>query len=104
MNCSEREGEPPCGTGVEIGQPYPYTLYTHCGIRSAYFDGRRWIAEPILSKDNVNPPAGWGNPFDRGSMELVAEDLARFTSTSGLAAEFRPLLPEGSDYPWRPCL
>ena len=100
--CSEREEESPCGPGVEIGKPYPYTLYPHCGVRSAFIDGRRWIADPILSGDSVNPPPGWGNPFDRGSMELVTEDLARFTSTSGLEAEFRPL-PEGSEYPWGPC-
>ena len=102
-NCSEREEEPSCGPGVEIGKPYPYTLYTHCGIRSAYFDGRRWVADPILSVDKVNPPSGWGNPFDQGRMELVAEELARFTSNAGLTAEFRPLL-EGSEYPWGPCL
>ena len=101
--CSGREEVPPCGPGVEIGKPYPYIQYTHCGIRSAYFDGRRWIADPILSVDNVNPPPGWGNPSDKGSMELVAEDLARFTSGTGLTAEFRPL-PEGAEYPWRPCL
>jgi len=81
---------------VEIGKPNPYTLYTHCGVRNAEFDGRRWIADPILG-DN-NPPPGWGNPFDKGSMELVAEDRARFTRSAGLVAEFQPL-PEGSEYP-----
>ena len=115
--CAGRYEKPPCGPGAEIGRPYSYTIYTHCGIRSAFFDGRRWIADPILSVDNVNPPPGWGNPFDKGSMELVAEDLAkftssaglvadflaRFTSSAGLVAEFRPL-PEGAEYPWRPCL
>ena len=102
-SCTGREEAPPCGPRVEIGNPYPYALYTHCGIRSAYFDGRRWIADPVLSVDNVNPPPGWGNPSDKGSMELVAEDLARFTNKDGLVAEFRPL-PEGSEYPWGPCL
>ncbi len=104
-NCSEREEEPSCGPGVEIGKPYPYTLYTHCGIRSAYFDGRRWVADPILKAGagGLNPPLGWGDPFERGSMELVAEDLARFTGSAVLAAEFRSL-PEGSEYPWGPCL
>ncbi len=102
-SCSEREEEPPCGPGVEIGKPYPYTLYTHCGVRSAFIDGRRWVADPILSVDNVNPPPGWGDPFERGGMELVAEDVGRFTSSAGVTAEFRPL-PEGSEYPWGPCL
>ena len=102
-NCSQEEEDPPCGPGVEIGKPYQYTLYTHCGIRSAYFDGRWWIADPILSDiSNVNPPPGWDNPRARGKMELVAEDLARFTSSAGLVAGFRPL-PEGPHYPWRSC-
>ena len=103
--CSEREEEPPCGPGVEIGKPYPYTLYTHCGIRSAYFDGRRWVADPILKAGvgGLNPSSGWGDPFERGGMGLVAEDVARFSSSAGLVADFRPL-PEGSEYPWGPCL
>ena len=29
---------------------------------------------------------------------------SQLTSGDGLAAEFRLLLPEGSEYPWRPCL
>ena len=94
-----------------MGKPYPYEMYTHCGIRAAYFDGRRWIADPILQKSDTNPlvglpdpPAGWANPFDIGTMELVTDDRARFTSSTGLIAEFRPL-PEGTDYPpWVPCL
>ena len=53
--CSGREEEPPCGPGAEVGRPYPYTLYTHCGVRAAVFDGRRWIADPILT-DSGNPP------------------------------------------------
>jgi hypothetical protein len=99
-SCSEREEKPRC-PGAEIGKAYPFALYTHCGIRSADFDGRRWIADPILG--SANPPPGWGNPADKGSMELVSEDRARFTSTRGLVAEFRPLA-EGEDYPWGLCM
>ena len=102
--CSGREEGPPCGPGVQVGKPNPYALYTHCGVRAAFLDGRRWIADPVLSdSQNVNPPPGWGNPFDLGTMELITNDLARFTSNSGMVAEFR-LLPDGEEYPWGPCL
>ena len=102
-SCSGREDTPPCGSGVEIGKPYSYTLYTHCGIRSAYFGGRRWIvADPILNVDSVSPPRGWSNPIEQGKMELVSQGIARFVSDTGLVAEFRPLL-EGQEYPWTPC-
>lgn len=102
VTCTARPQGPPCGPGAELGKLYPFALYTHCGVRSAYFDGRRWIADPVLSDESGNPPPGWGNPSERGTMVLVKEDLARFTSTSGNTAEFRPL-PEGEDYPWGPC-
>ena len=103
LGCSGREEGPPCGPGVEIGKTYPYALYTHCGVRAAFLDGRRWVADPVLSDSgNVNPPLGWGNPMDHGNMELVTHDLAQFTSASGSVAEFRPL-PDGEEYPWRPC-
>ena len=89
---------------MEIGKTYPYALYTHCGVRAAFLDGQRWIADPVLSdRGNVNPPPGWGNPLDRGTIEMVTDGLARFTSNAGLVAEFRPL-PDGEEYPWRPCL
>ena len=89
----------PCGPGVEIGKTYSFTLYTHCGVRRSYFDGRRWIVGPTLSNNDINPPPGWGNPTDEGTMELVAKNVARYTSRSGLVAEFRPL-PEGEDDVW----
>ena len=83
---------------AEIGVRYQHDLYTHCGIRSADFDGRRWIADPILG--DVNPPPDWGNPFDSGTMELVEEDRAMFLSGSGERAFFKPA---PADYQFRLC-
>ncbi len=94
--CGPGTVELPCGPGVETGKAYSFTLYTHCGVRRAYFDGHWWLAGPMLSDGNGNPPPGWGNPYDQGMMELVTEDLARFTSETGMVAEFRPL-PDGED-------
>ncbi len=103
---------PPCGPGAEIGKRYSYILHTHCGIRSVHFDGRWWVADPILRFNGGHPPPGWDNPKARGKIELIAQDrarftkraglvtdfLARFTGTVGLVAEFRPL-PEGEERP-----
>jgi len=77
-----------------LGKEYAYELYTHCGVWSAVFDnGRRWRAYPPIHDGSGNPKAGWGNPTTKGTMMLVQEDLAVFTSESGLVAEFLPLPP-----------
>ena len=96
----DRHEEPPRGPGVEIGTGYPYTLYVHCGIRDARFDGRLWMADPILSDGSGNPPLDWTPDDSVGIMELVRDDLAVFTARSGRIVEFKswPL-----DVEWRPC-
>lgn len=77
-----------------LGKEYAYELYTHCGVRSAVFDGERWWrANPPLDDGHGNPPAGWGNPVTKGVMVLVQEDLAVFTSRSGRVVEFVPWPP-----------
>lgn len=92
----------PIGPAAEIGKPYPFSLYVHCGVRQASFDRRDWIATPILRDGSGSPPPGWSKFTEQGTMMLVREDLLRFTSSTGQAAEFRPLAP-GEDYPWGPC-
>ena len=94
----ERVEEPPIGPGAEIGKSYPYTLYVHCGVRDAYFDGRRWMADPMLG--NYNPPPGWTDDDSRGVMELVREDLVVFKSVSGRTINF---IPWPSDVEWMGC-
>lgn len=90
-DCGSYTLDLPCGPGVELRKVYAFIIYTHCGVRNAYFDGRWWIAEPMLSDGSGNPPPGWGNPYDRGKMEMLAEGLARYISGRGEVAEFRPL-------------
>lgn len=75
-----------------LGQEYAYELYTHCGVRTAIFDGdRKWRANPPIHDGAHNPTEGWGNPRTKGVMVLVREDLAVFTAESGEVAEFVPL-------------
>ena len=96
----DRHEEPPRGPGVEIGTGYPYTLYVHCGIRDARFDGRLWMADPMLSDGSGNPPMDWAAADSRGKMKLVRDDLAVFTAESGRIIEFKPW---PLDVEWRPC-
>jgi hypothetical protein len=70
------------GQVFEVGVPYAYTLRTHCGILTAEFAGRWWIAvEP-------RPLPGSGNRT-AGTMTLVTPDLARFAWPGG-TADFTP--------------
>ena len=96
----DRHEEPPRGPGVEIGTGYPYTLYVRCGIRDARFDGRLWMADPMLSDGSGDPTLDWTAADSRGKMKLVRDDLAVFTAESGRIVEFKlwPL-----DVEWRPC-
>ena len=94
---------PPDGPGAVIGVSYPFDLYTHCGVVSARFDGRDWNADPPLLDDyGANPPSGWGNPFDRGTMTLLEPDLAEYRSDAGQIARFRPR-PAGEHDPAAGC-
>jgi hypothetical protein len=60
-----------------------YRLYTHCGIEWAMIKGTFWRAQHPLSDGNGNPPAGWGNPFQPGTLTFTNPNTARFTSTAG---------------------
>jgi hypothetical protein len=92
----------PYGPGVELGVPYEYVLYSHCGVLGARIDGREWDADPPLFDEvGANPPPGWENPFDQGEMMLLARDVAEFRSASGEMARFRPR-PTGEPGP-EPC-
>ncbi len=61
----------------------PYQLYTHCGIEWARIKGTFWRAQHPLSDGNGNPPAGWANPFQAGTLTVTNAETARFTSAAG---------------------
>lgn len=62
---------------------YPYALYTHCGVNEANIQGRWYVAETPLSDGHGNPPAGWGNPFQPGTMTIRSATRAEFTDGDG---------------------
>ena len=61
-----------------------FDLYTHCGINGALIEGRWWQADPPLDDGNGNPPAGWDNPYQHGTLAAVDEKTLLFTADSGL--------------------
>lgn len=75
---------------VQIGVDYPFELGTHCGIQGAVFDGRTWRADPPLDDGNHNPPVGWDNPTQVGTMTLQAADRAVFEDAAGHRVAFTP--------------
>ena len=61
----------------------PYELYTHCGIEWAKIRGTFWRSTRMLSDGNGNPPPGWGNPFQAGTLTFASPSTAKFSSTAG---------------------
>ncbi len=68
------------------GIDYPITVYSHCGLdRSRFdFDGSLWKAVGRTSDGQGNPPPGYDNPFDSGTIRLLPDGAAEYTSSRGV--------------------
>jgi hypothetical protein len=75
-------------------RPVPYNLYTHCGIDYAQVGSRYYEATPPLSDGSGNPPPGWGNPYQPGTMTVISATQAVFTDKAGHRVVFT-LVPSG---------
>jgi hypothetical protein len=71
------------------GPARPYQLYTHCGIDEARIGSRYFEAVHPLSDGQGNPPPGWGNPYQQGTMTLLSPARAVFRDHAGHQVEFR---------------
>jgi hypothetical protein len=71
------------------GWPQPYRLYTHCGIDEARISNRYFEAVHPLSDGQGNPPTGWGNPYQQGTMTLISPAEAVFRDSAGHQVQFR---------------
>jgi hypothetical protein len=80
---------PSRAAAAAAGSARPYSLYTHCGIDEARIDGRYYEAVHPLSDGHGNPPAGWGNPYQAGTMTLLPPDQALFRDNAGHQVLFR---------------
>lgn len=70
------------GSPAGIGQQpnaAEFTAYTHCGVENIRVDGRWWHAKPPLyNEERTGPPAGWGDPYQKGMLTLESPDRAVF--------------------------
>ena len=76
------------------GVSYRIELYTHCGLDwppAMDFDGSFWdpIGPGPASDGHGNPPAGFGNPIDRGTITLISPTLAQYRSSTGTVMQWR---------------
>jgi len=56
-----------------------FEVYTHCGVENTRIQGFWWHAEPPLyNKRRNGPPAGWGDPYQTGTLTMVSDDRAVF--------------------------
>jgi hypothetical protein len=72
----------------------PYDLYTHCGIVYARVGNRWYETTQPLSDGSGNPPPGWGNPYQPGTLTVVSPTRVIFTDKAGHRVVFT-LVPSG---------
>ena len=77
---------------VEIGKPYDYTMYTHCGAQEMKFDDRYWRAAPVGAPP-ANAPFDWADPQQPGTVTLISESEAVFEAKG---SEMRFVLRPGA--------
>ncbi len=79
----------PATAAVAAGSARPYQLYTHCGVDEVRIGNRYYEAVHPLSDGQGNPPAGWGNPYQPGTMTLRPPAAAVFRDDAGHQVQFR---------------
>jgi hypothetical protein len=81
-----------------------HTLYTHCGIRFAKIGGRWCEAGRPLSDGSGNPPPGWGNPSQPGSIRMLSASVAEFRDSLRHVVRFHLVHPRaGANKPEQVC-
>ena len=74
---------------VMVFQPVPFDLMTHCGIDELKADGRYFQrVGGILDDGSHNPPPGWGNPSQHGTLTITA-NVAVFRDKQGHVEKFK---------------
>lgn len=79
-----------CGASAAGTDGQAFSLYTHCGIGVMSYEGR-WYERVggLLDDGQGNPPAGWGNPYQRGTLARNGARLV-FQDEAGHREVFRP--------------
>lgn len=77
-----------------------FSVYTHCGVENVRIDGRWWHARPPLyNQERIGPPAGWGDPYQEGTLMMESADRAVFEAL-GQSVVF---VPSPDNEPVRVC-
>jgi hypothetical protein len=68
-----------------VGEVAPFRLWTHCGLENAVIDfgGTLWDVAGFPGR-YPNPPQGFGNPDDQGTISRTGPGSARYVSASGV--------------------
>jgi hypothetical protein len=78
----KRRGEVLVGE-PRIGVEYQVDLGTHCGLTQVKFAGGFWDIQGSLDDGNGNPPPGFGNPMDAGTITLISGEEAIYRNQAG---------------------
>ncbi|PAZ11575.1 hypothetical protein CLM62_34900 [Streptomyces sp. SA15] len=73
-------------------QPYPYDIYTHCGIKWVKFGGRWWVLDsvfPGVEQVKGEPPSRYSQKL-AGYMTLIGPDAANFDAVGMPTMQFVP--------------
>jgi hypothetical protein len=78
---------------ADLGVVYRFQLYTHCGLEAPTamdFDGSFWdpVGARPTSSGGGNPPAGYGNPIDLGTITLISPTRAQYRSRTGTVSQW----------------
>jgi hypothetical protein len=78
---------------ADLGVRYRFQLLTHCGLDSPTamdFDGSFWdpVSSGPASDGNGKPPAGYGNPYDQGTITLISPTRAQYRSRTGTVSQW----------------
>jgi hypothetical protein len=68
---------------------FTFDLLTHCGVDEAKIGDTYFEAEPPIIGPATSAPAGWDNPYQRGTMTLLSPDTAVFHDDHGHEVRFR---------------
>lgn len=75
-------------------EPYPYDIYTHCGIKWVKFGGRWWVLDSVFpgaEQVKGEPPSqGKGGQTLAGYMTLIGPDTANFDAAGMPTMQFVP--------------
>ncbi|WP_189788049.1 hypothetical protein [Streptomyces capitiformicae] len=73
-------------------KPYPYDIYTHCGIKWVKFDGRWWVLDSVFpgAEQVKGEPRSQDSQRLAGYMTLIGPDTANFDAAGMPTMQFVP--------------